>query len=62
VFTLANRRRKDRPDGLLHQIRYDRAVLYQETGQRARARRQFEGIYAADPGFKDVAERLGVSA
>ena len=62
VFTLANRRRKDRPDGLLHQIRYDRAVLYHETGQRARARRQFEGIYAADPGFEDVAERLGVSA
>ena len=62
VFTLANRRRKDRSEALLHQIRYDRAVLYQETGQRARARRQFEGIYAADPGFKDVAERLGVSA
>jgi hypothetical protein len=27
VFTLGNRRRKERPDGLLHQIRYDRAVL-----------------------------------
>ena len=60
VFTLANRRRKDRPEALLHQIRYDRAVLYHETGQRARARRQFERIYAADPGFEDVAERLGV--
>ena len=58
VFTLANRRRKDRPDGLLHQIRYDRAVLYHETGQRARARRQFERIYAADPDFEDVAARL----
>jgi len=62
VFTLANRRRKDRSEALLYQIRYDRAVLYHETGQRARARRQFEGIYAADPGFEDVAERLGVSA
>ncbi len=61
VFTLANRRRKDRPEGLLHQVRYDRAVLYQETGQRARARRQFERLYAADPGFEDVAKRLGVS-
>ena len=60
VFTLANRRRKDRPEALLHQIRYDRAVLYHETGQRARARREFERIYAADPGFEDVAERLGV--
>ena len=61
VFTLANRRRKDRPEALLHQIRYDRAVLYFETGQRTRARREFERIYAADPGFEDVAERLGVS-
>jgi len=60
VFTLANRRRKDRPEALLHQIRYDRAVLYHETGQRARARQEFERIYAADPGFEDVAERLGV--
>src|SRR6056297_2915919 len=60
VFTLANRRRKDRPDGLLHQIRYDRAVLYHETGQRARACRQFERVYAANPGFEGVAERLGV--
>jgi len=60
VFTLANRRRKDRPEALLHQIRYDRAVLYRQTGQRARARREFERIYAADPGFEDVAERLGV--
>lgn len=60
VLTLANRRRKDRPEALLHQIRYDRAVLYHETGQGARARREFERIYAADPGFEDVAERLGV--
>jgi tetratricopeptide (TPR) repeat protein len=60
VFTLANRRRKDRPEALLHQIRYDRAVLYHETGQRARARREFERLYAANPDFEDVAERLGV--
>ena len=39
---------------------HDRAVLYHEAGQRARARREFERLYAADPGFEDVAERLGV--
>jgi Tfp pilus assembly protein PilF len=55
-----NRRRKDRREALLHQIRHDRAVLYFETSQRARARREFERLYAADPGFEDVAERLGV--
>ncbi|HDR28741.1 DUF4236 domain-containing protein [Rhodovulum sp.] len=61
VFTRANRRRKDRPEGLLHQIRYDRAVLYEEAGQRARARSEFERIYAADPAFEDIAQRLGAT-
>ena len=61
VFTLANRRRKDRPEALLHQIRYDRAVLYNETGQRARARSEFERIYAADLGFEDIDQRLGAT-
>ena len=58
VFTLANRRRKDRPEGLLHQIRYDRAVLDDAAGQRARARSEFERIYAADPEFEDVSKFL----
>jgi len=58
VFTLANRRRKDRPDGLLHQIRYDRAVLYEQVGRKAQARREFERLYAADPNYEDVAKRL----
>jgi tetratricopeptide (TPR) repeat protein len=62
VFTLANRRRKDRPEGLLHQIRYDRAVLYDHVGRNAQARREFERLYAADPSFEDVAERLGFTA
>ena len=61
VFTLANRRRKDRPAGLLHQIRYERALLYEAAGQRARARSEFERIYAADPGFEDVRARLELS-
>jgi len=60
VFTLTNRRRKDRPEGLLHQIRYDRAVLYDDTGQRARARSEFERIYAADPGFEGIGSKLGI--
>lgn len=58
VFTLANRRRKDRPKALLNQVRYDRAVLYHDTGQRARARREFERLYAGDPVFEDIRERL----
>ena len=58
VYTMANRRRKDRPQDLLLQIRYDRALLYEQVGRRAQARREFERLYAADPRFEDVCARL----
>jgi tetratricopeptide (TPR) repeat protein len=60
VFTLALRRRKDRSDGLLRQLRYERAVLYDQVGRKAQARRELERLYAEDPGFEDVRERLGL--
>lgn len=62
VFTLAIRRRKDRPEVLLHQIRYDRAVLHQQVGRKAQARREFERLYAENPGFEDVQTRLGINS
>lgn len=62
VLTLANRRRKDRAPELLRQIRYDRAVLYDQVGRRAQARREFERLYAEDPGFEDLRARLGLEA
>ena len=60
VLTLANRRRKDRPQGLLHQIRYDRAVLYEQVGRAAQARREFERLYAEDHELEDVRVRLNL--
>jgi Flp pilus assembly protein TadD len=60
VFTLALRRRKDRSDGLLRQLRFERAVLYDQVGRKAQARRELERVYAEDPGFEDVRERLGL--
>jgi tetratricopeptide (TPR) repeat protein len=60
VLTLALRRRKDRPDELLRQVRYERSLLYGGQRRQAQARREFERIYAEDPGFEDVAERLGL--
>jgi tetratricopeptide (TPR) repeat protein len=60
VFTLALRRRKDRADTLLRQLRYERAVLYDQVGRKAQARRELERVYAEDPGFEDVRERLGL--
>lgn len=59
VLTLANRRRKDRPEGLLLQIRYERAVLHEQAGRKAQARREFERIYAENTEFEDVRARLG---
>ena len=62
TFTLALRRRKGRAQTLLCQLRYERAVLYDQVGRRAQARREMERVYAEDPGFEDVRERLGLAA
>lgn len=58
VLTLANQRRKDRPDELMYQIWYDRAVLYEQMGQKADARREMERLYVADLECADVRKRL----
>jgi tetratricopeptide (TPR) repeat protein len=60
VLTRAGRRRKDRPDRLLHQIRHDRAELYERVGRKAQARREFEKLYVEAPEFEGLAERLGL--
>jgi tetratricopeptide (TPR) repeat protein len=60
VLTRALRRRKDRPERLLHQIRYDRADLYERIGRRAQSRRELERLYAEVPGFDGLSERLGL--
>jgi tetratricopeptide (TPR) repeat protein len=58
VYTIALRRRKDRDQNLLHQLRYERALLYAAQRQASRARREFESIYAEAPDFEDVRARL----
>ena len=56
----ALRRRKERPDALLRALRYERALAYADLGQRARSRAELGKLYAEDPDFEDVAERLGL--
>ena len=57
-FSAILRKKKDRPPGLMHQIRYLRGRLHEQNGNRTRARKDYELIYADDPGFKDIAARI----
>jgi len=59
TLTTALRRKKGRSPDLLHALRYERALVYDALGHRARARTDLERIYAEDPGYADVATRLG---
>ena len=61
VFTTALRRTRDRADTLLREIRYQRALVYERLGKQVQARRELERVYAEEPGFEDVAQRLGLS-
>ena len=60
TLTAALRRKKDRSDELLRAIRYERALIYTALGRKARARSEFEKIYALAPDYEDVAARLGL--
>lgn len=60
VLTAACRKKKDRNEELLRAIRYERACVYEDMGQKAQARREFEKLYAENPAFEDVAKRLGL--
>jgi tetratricopeptide (TPR) repeat protein len=46
---------------LLKAIRYDRALSFAALGQKAKARADFERLYAADPDYLDVRKQLAVS-
>ena len=61
TLTAALRRRKGRSGELLHALRYERALAYEDLGQRSRSRSEFEKLYVEAPDFEDVAERLGLS-
>ncbi|HEY8478096.1 MAG TPA: DUF4236 domain-containing protein, partial [Chloroflexota bacterium] len=54
----ALRRTAKRDPDLVKEIRYDRATLLEQLGHRRRARREWERLYAEDPVYRDVAERL----
>jgi tetratricopeptide (TPR) repeat protein len=43
---------------LLREIRYDLATFYEASGKAKLARREWERLYAADPKYRDVAQRV----
>jgi tetratricopeptide (TPR) repeat protein len=53
---LAKTAKRD-PD-LLATVRYDRALAYEQAGQKAKARADLERLYASDPTYRDVRDRL----
>jgi len=60
TLTAALRRKKGRSDDLLRALRYERALAYEDLGQKSRARAEFEKLYAEASDFEDVAVRLGL--
>jgi tetratricopeptide (TPR) repeat protein len=45
---------------ILRQARYLRATIFEKAGRKAQSKKDLERIYAEDPHFLDVAERLGM--
>ena len=60
TLTAALRRKKGRSGDLLRALRYERALVYEDLGQKSRARAEFEKLYAEAPDFEDVEKRLGL--
>ena len=58
ILTKALRRKKGRSEDLMLVLRYERALTYEALGHAKRARSDLEKIYAEEPDFEDVAERL----
>jgi len=60
VLTAALRKKRGRSEGLLRALCYERALVYEELGQRRRARAELEKLYAENADYEDVAGRLGI--
>ncbi|KMK68663.1 DUF4236 domain-containing protein [Puniceibacterium sp. IMCC21224] len=48
----------DTPEDVHKLAWYERALLFEETGDRTRCRQELSGLYAHDKSFADVADRL----
>jgi tetratricopeptide (TPR) repeat protein len=60
-LTACLKKTSGRDPELLREIRYDRAMAYEELGQKAKARAEWEKLYAEAPSYRDVKERVAGS-
>lgn len=60
VLDKASQRETDQPPELMNALRYELALTYEATGERRKARREFERLYAEAPDYEDVEKRLSV--
>ena len=58
AFREALAKTANRDPDLLKVVRYDRSLAYEKAGQKAKAKADLEKIFAIDPGYLDVRERL----
>jgi tetratricopeptide (TPR) repeat protein len=61
TYRLALAKQAGRNADLLKAIRYDRALAFEQTGQSAKARADFERLFALDPTYLDVKARLAAT-
>jgi tetratricopeptide (TPR) repeat protein len=57
-FSACLKKTSGRDPELLREIRYDRAAAYEQLGQASKARADWEKLYAEDPSYRDVRERV----
>jgi tetratricopeptide (TPR) repeat protein len=62
VFTKALRRKKNRESDLINEAMYWRAISYIKQGKVSQANKEFQRIFAENPDFRDVAQRLNDAA
>ncbi len=59
-LTAALRKTSGRGQDLLRALRYDRAEAYEEAGQKAKAKAEWQKLYAEAPQYRDVAVRASL--
>ncbi|MFN0023663.1 MAG: tetratricopeptide repeat protein [Parvularculaceae bacterium] len=58
VLKIAARRKKDRPADIVNMVEYERGEILARKGKAAEARKIFERIFATNPNYEDVREKL----